>query len=117
MDLEVSHGSRLCWLWVIACLAAPVFAPPVEKPSPSPARPLPLLLGPRHRRGPLTRPRAGRKLAGVCQGLANQYSWDVTLTRVIAVLLAVLVFPVGLLAYGLVLGDGARGAARPLLRM
>jgi phage shock protein C len=51
--------------------------------------------------GPVTRPRAGRKLAGVCQGLANQYGWDVTLTRVIAVLLAVLVFPVGLLAYGL----------------
>ncbi len=51
--------------------------------------------------GPLTRPRAGRKLAGVCQGLANQYGWDVTWTRVIAVLLAVLVFPVGLLAYGL----------------
>ncbi len=48
-----------------------------------------------------TRPRAGRKLAGVCQGLANQYGWDVTLTRVIAVLLAVLVFPVGLLAYGM----------------
>jgi phage shock protein C len=49
----------------------------------------------------LTRPRAGRKLAGVCQGLANQYRWDVTLIRVIAVLLSVLVFPVGLLAYGL----------------
>jgi phage shock protein C len=51
--------------------------------------------------GLLVRPRAGRKLAGVCQGLANQYRWDVTLTRVIAVLLAVLVFPVGLVAYGL----------------
>ena len=51
--------------------------------------------------GLLMRPRAGRKLAGVCQGLANQYRWDVTLTRVIAVLLAVLVFPVGLLAYAL----------------
>jgi phage shock protein C len=51
--------------------------------------------------GLLMRPRVGRKLAGVCQGLANQYRWDVTLTRVIAVLLAVLVFPVGLLAYGL----------------
>jgi phage shock protein C len=49
----------------------------------------------------LTRPRAGRKLAGVCQGLANQYGWDVTWTRVIAVLLTVLVFPVGLLTYGL----------------
>ena len=47
------------------------------------------------------RPRAGRKLAGVCQGLANQYGWDVTLTRVIAVVLAVMVFPIGLIAYGL----------------
>jgi phage shock protein C len=49
--------------------------------------------------GPLTRPLAGRKLAGVCRGLANQYGWDVTLIRVIAVVLAVLVFPVGLVAY------------------
>jgi phage shock protein C len=52
-------------------------------------------------RGPLTRPRAGRKIAGVCQGLANQYGWDITWTRVITVLLAVLVFPIGLLMYGL----------------
>ncbi len=49
--------------------------------------------------GPLIRPLAGRKLAGVCRGLANHYGWDVTLTRVIAVLLAVLVFPIGLVAY------------------
>lgn len=49
--------------------------------------------------GPLMRPLAGRKLAGVCQGLANQYGWDVILTRVIAVLLAVLVFPIGEAAY------------------
>jgi len=46
------------------------------------------------------RPRAGRKLAGVCQGLANQFRWDVTWTRVIAVVLAIVVFPIGLLAYG-----------------
>jgi phage shock protein PspC (stress-responsive transcriptional regulator) len=37
----------------------------------------------------------------VCQGLANQYGWDVTLTRVIAVVLAIMVFPIGLIAYGL----------------
>jgi len=49
--------------------------------------------------GPLTRPLAGRKLAGVCRGLANQYGWDVTLVRVIAVLLAILVFPIGEVAY------------------
>ncbi|MGC2403146.1 MAG: PspC domain-containing protein [Acidobacteriaceae bacterium] len=52
-------------------------------------------------RGPLTRPRIGRKVAGICQGLANQYGWDITLTRVIAVLLVVFTFPVGLLAYAL----------------
>jgi phage shock protein C len=49
---------------------------------------------------PLTRPLAGRKLAGVCQGLANNLGWDVTLVRVIAVVLAVFTFPIGLLLYG-----------------
>jgi phage shock protein C len=55
--------------------------------------------GSAHPPNPLIRPFAGRKLAGVCQGLANQYGWDVTLIRVIAVLLAVFTFPVGLIAY------------------
>jgi phage shock protein C len=50
-------------------------------------------------RPPLVRPLVGRKVAGVCRGLANQYGWDVTLTRIIAVLLAVAIFPVGLVAY------------------
>jgi phage shock protein C len=50
-------------------------------------------------RGPLMRPLAGRKVAGVCQGLANQYGWDVSLTRVITALLALLIFPIGLIAY------------------
>jgi phage shock protein C len=49
--------------------------------------------------GPFLRPRLGRKIAGVCQGLANQYGWDVTLTRVITVLLSIFVFPVGIVAY------------------
>jgi phage shock protein C len=47
----------------------------------------------------LMRPRTGRKIAGVCQGLANQYGWDVTWTRVITALLVVFAFPVGALAY------------------
>ena len=51
--------------------------------------------------GPLMRPRAGRKVAGICQGLANQYGWDVNLTRVIALLLAIVLFPVGFIIYGL----------------
>ena len=50
-------------------------------------------------RGPLVRPLAGRKVAGVCQAFANHYGWDVTLTRVIAVLVTIAVFPLGLVAY------------------
>jgi phage shock protein C len=49
----------------------------------------------------LQRPLAGRKIAGVCQGLANQYGWDVTVSRIIFVVLAVMLFPLGLLLYGL----------------
>lgn len=48
---------------------------------------------------PLIRPFAGRKVAGVCQGLANQYGWDVTLIRIITVLLAVAAFPIGFVVY------------------
>src|ERR1700761_525426 len=47
----------------------------------------------------LLRARAGRKIAGVCQGLANQYGWDVTWTRVVTALLVIFAFPVGALAY------------------
>jgi phage shock protein C len=50
-------------------------------------------------RSTLVRPRAGRKIAGVCQGLANQYGWDATWTRVIAAVLIFFTFPIGLLAY------------------
>lgn len=47
----------------------------------------------------LIRPRMGRMIAGVCQGLANSYSWDVTWVRVIAVLLAIFGGGLGLVAY------------------
>jgi phage shock protein C len=47
----------------------------------------------------LIRPRAGRMIAGVCQGLANSYAWDVTWVRVIAVLLAIFGGGIGLIAY------------------
>lgn len=47
----------------------------------------------------LIRPRAGRMIAGVCQGLANSYSWEVTWVRVIAVLLAIFGGGIGLVAY------------------
>jgi phage shock protein C len=38
-------------------------------------------------------------IPGSNPGLANQYGWDVTLTRVITVLLSIFVFPVGIVAY------------------
>jgi phage shock protein PspC (stress-responsive transcriptional regulator) len=34
---------------------------------------------------PLVRPLAGRKIAGVCIGLAQAYGWDLALVRVLAV--------------------------------
>ena len=47
----------------------------------------------------LVRPRMGRMVAGVCQGLANAYAWDVVWVRVITVLLTVFGGGSGLLAY------------------
>lgn len=47
----------------------------------------------------LIRPRSGRMVAGVCQGLANNYMWDVTWVRVITVLLAVFGGGAGIVAY------------------
>lgn len=47
----------------------------------------------------LVRPRQGRMLAGVCQGLANAYVWDVTWVRVITVLLTIFAGGLGLVAY------------------
>ena len=47
----------------------------------------------------LIRPRAGRMIAGVCQGLANNYNWDVTVVRVVTVLLSVFGGGAGIVAY------------------
>lgn len=47
----------------------------------------------------LIRPRYGRMIAGVCQGLANAYAWDVVWVRVITVLLAIFGGGIGLIAY------------------
>jgi phage shock protein C len=52
--------------------------------------------------GTLRRPRMGRKIAGVCQGIANHYGWDVSVVRVVMLLLAIAGFPIGLIVYGLV---------------
>lgn len=76
---ELSEGARFC----------PVCGTPVYVPVPAayvpPAR--------------LIRPRQGRMLAGVCQGLANAYLWDVTWVRVITVLLTLFGGGLGLVAY------------------
>jgi phage shock protein C len=47
----------------------------------------------------LVRPRFGRMIGGVCQGLANQYNWDVAWVRVLAVILAVFGGGLGAVAY------------------
>ena len=52
--------------------------------------------------GRLTRPRVGRKVAGVCQGIANHYGWDVSAIRIVMLILAILLFPLGIVIYGLV---------------
>ncbi|HZD48615.1 MAG TPA: PspC domain-containing protein [Silvibacterium sp.] len=47
----------------------------------------------------LIRPRTGRMIAGVCQGLANNYGWDVAWVRVITALLAVFGGGAGIVGY------------------
>jgi len=48
----------------------------------------------------LVRPRAGRKIAGICLGIAEYFDIDVTLVRVIWLLVTLLPLPgSGLLAY------------------
>ena len=47
----------------------------------------------------LVRPRYTRKVGGVCAGLAQRYYWDVSLVRVIALLLGVFLFPLAEVAY------------------
>ena len=48
---------------------------------------------------PLVRPIAGRKVAGVCRGIANQFGWDVTLVRVVTALLGLFTIPIAVLVY------------------
>lgn len=67
---------------------AQVYAAPPPSPAPYPQTVTRLI-----------RPRAGRMIAGVCQGLSNAYAWDVVWVRVITVLLTVFGGGAGLLAY------------------
>jgi len=47
----------------------------------------------------LTRSREGRMLAGVCAGVADYFSFDVTLVRVIVAVVSVITGGTGALAY------------------
>ena len=38
--------------------------------------------------GKLVRPKNGRKIAGVCAAFANAYGWDLTVVRIVTLLLA-----------------------------
>lgn len=50
-------------------------------------------------RPPLTRPRAGRKLAGVCRAFAQYLHLDVTLVRVLWLLAVVFTVPLAIVGY------------------
>jgi phage shock protein C len=47
----------------------------------------------------LLRPHSGRKIAGVCQGFAEYFDLDVTLIRLVAVIMAIFAFPMAEIAY------------------
>jgi phage shock protein C len=48
---------------------------------------------------PLSRPREGRKIAGVCAGVARYFDIDVTLVRVLWILLVIFPPVPGILVY------------------
>jgi len=50
-------------------------------------------------RSPLTRPREGRQIAGVCAGFARSYGWDILLIRILMVVGGIFIFPVPEVAY------------------
>ncbi len=47
----------------------------------------------------LQRPRTGRKIAGVCLGFAEYFGVDVTLMRVLWLVLGIITIPLGIIAY------------------
>ncbi len=47
----------------------------------------------------LVRPRAGRKIAGVCLAFANHFGLDVTLIRIVWLLAAIFGVPLGIVSY------------------
>lgn len=79
---EMKHEDRFC---PTCGVAAPAASSPGAVPPP-----------PQHSR--YTRPLVGRKIAGVCAGIARHNGWDVTMVRV-AFLAGFVLHGVGLLAY------------------
>jgi phage shock protein C len=71
------------------------FCPACGAPIPAAAAPF---VDPFSSTGKLFRPRNNRMVAGVCAAFAQQYGWDLNLTRIITALLIVLT-GVGALAY------------------
>jgi len=47
----------------------------------------------------LVRPRYPRLIAGVCAGFSEHYGWDLSVVRIVTVVLAVLTSGIGLVAY------------------
>ena len=47
----------------------------------------------------LLRLHEGRAIAGVCAGLSWYYGWDLAAVRILTVLSAILIFPIGIVAY------------------
>lgn len=47
----------------------------------------------------LLRPIHGRQFAGVCAAFARSYTWDVSLLRIVAVILGIFVFPIPEIIY------------------
>ncbi|MFO7779717.1 MAG: PspC domain-containing protein [Nitriliruptoraceae bacterium] len=67
-------------------------------------------------RPPLRRPQQGRILAGVAAGLADHLGWDVSLVRLLFVVVTLITQGLGLLVYlaaALLIPPAAPGAARP----
>ena len=47
----------------------------------------------------LIRPIVGRQFAGVCAAFSRSYGWDISLLRILAVVLGIFVFPVAEIVY------------------
>ena len=98
---EVSAGSRFCAVCGAPVASAPESGyqpveggwsappPPVGNVFPPFTPPAPVDSG-RAYGGRLVRPRHPRMIAGVCSGIALYYGWDITLIRILTVVVGIL---------------------------